>query len=68
MPFEGLLAEADIISIHCPLTNDTRHLFNTISFAKMKKGAMLINTSRGATIQTADAVTALKNGVLDILV
>ncbi len=58
--FDELLMASDIISIHCPLTPDTHHLFNSIAFAKMKKGAMLINTSRGAVINTAHAIVALK--------
>ncbi|MBC7507495.1 MAG: 2-hydroxyacid dehydrogenase, partial [Ferruginibacter sp.] len=58
--FDKLLQSSDIISIHCPFTPDTHHLFNSIAFAKMKTGVMLINTSRGAVIKTAHAVEALK--------
>ncbi|MEP7143987.1 MAG: 2-hydroxyacid dehydrogenase [Ferruginibacter sp.] len=58
--FDNLLQASDIISIHCPLTEKTHHLFNSIAFAKMKMGAMVINTSRGAVIKTSDAVEALK--------
>lgn len=65
--FEELLQTADIISIHCPLTPDTHHLFNSDAFAKMKKGMMLINTGRGAIINTSQAVTALKSGQLGYL-
>jgi D-lactate dehydrogenase len=65
--FDQLLQLSDIISIHCPLTPDTRHLFNSIAFAKMKTGAMLINTSRGAVIKTAHAVEALKRAQLGYL-
>jgi D-lactate dehydrogenase len=65
--FDKLLELSDIISIHCPLTPDTHHLFNSISFAKMKIGAMLINTSRGAVIKTAHAVEALKREQLGYL-
>lgn len=65
--FELLLAESDIISIHCPLTDDSRHLFNTLAFNMMQKGTMLINTSRGAIIKTVDAIEALKNGQLGFL-
>jgi D-lactate dehydrogenase len=50
-----------IISIHSPLTEQTHHLFNSIAFAKMKVGAMLINTSRGAVIKTLDAAEAVKS-------
>lgn len=66
-PFDELLQRADIISIHCPLTPDTHHLFNSDAFSKMKKGMMLINTGRGAIINTSDAVTALKNAQLGYL-
>ena len=66
-PFIELLEASDIISIHCPLTPDTHYLFNSVAFSKMKKGAMLINTGRGAIIKTSDAVEALKNGQLGYL-
>jgi D-lactate dehydrogenase len=59
--FESLLQDCDIISIHFPLTEQTHHLFNSNAFAKIKSGAMLINTSRGAVINTSDAAEALKN-------
>jgi len=58
--FDRLLQLSDIISIHCPLTADTRHLFDASAFAKMKVGAMLINTGRGAVLDTAQAVASLK--------
>ena len=59
--FNKLLSESDIISIHCPLTPKTNHLFDKKAFGKLKKGAMIINTSRGAIINTKDAISALKN-------
>ncbi len=65
--FDQLLQSSDIISIHCPLTADTHHLFNSIAFSKMKKGVMLINTSRGGIIKTSHAVEALKRGQLGYL-
>ena len=67
MAFDDLLQVSDIISIHCPLTADTQHLFNSIAFSKMKTGAMLINTSRGAVIKTTHAVEALKKAQLGYL-
>ncbi|MGA9326223.1 MAG: 2-hydroxyacid dehydrogenase, partial [Salegentibacter sp.] len=67
LSLEKLLQRADIISIHCPLVPQTRHLMNSSTFAQMKKGAMLINTSRGAVIDTQDAVEALKSGQLGYL-
>ena len=65
--FDQVLQASDIISIHCPLAPDTQHLFDSIAFAKMKTGAMLINTSRGAVIKTAHAVEALKRAQLGYL-
>jgi D-lactate dehydrogenase len=64
---DDLLQASDSISIHCPLTEQTRHLFNGIAFAKMKAGAMLINISRGAVINTSNAVEALKRQQLGYL-
>jgi D-lactate dehydrogenase len=58
--FDELLSESDIISIHCPLTPKTNHLFNKKTFDKIKKGVMIINTSRGAIINAEDAISALK--------
>ena len=61
------LQESDIISLHCPLNEQTHHLMNTDAFNKMKKGAMLINTGRGALIDTASVVEALKQEKLGYL-
>lgn len=63
----SLLAEADIISIHCPLTPQTRHLIDAEAIARMRTGAMLINTSRGAVIDTRAAIEGLKSGQLGSL-
>lgn len=65
--FEKLLALSDIISIHCPLTPNTRHIFDSTAFSKVKKGMMLINTSRGAIINTKDVIKSLKTGQLGYL-
>jgi D-lactate dehydrogenase len=59
--FDELLSESDIISIHCPLTPKTRHLFDKKAFDKIKKGMMIINTSRGEIINTEDAIEGLKS-------
>lgn len=67
MPFDEVLANSDIVSIHCPLTHETKHLFDSLAFEKMKSGAMLINTSRGAIINTSHAIVALKKGKLGYL-
>ncbi|RXG25465.1 2-hydroxyacid dehydrogenase [Leeuwenhoekiella marinoflava] len=64
---DELLQESDIISLHCPLNEQTHHLMNTDAFNKMKKGAMLINTGRGALIDTASVVEALKQEKLGYL-
>lgn len=64
---EEIFRRSDIISLHCPLTPETHHLINREGFSKMKKGVMLINTSRGAVINTHHAIEALKNGKLGYL-
>jgi len=64
---EQLLAEADIISLHLPLSASTRHLINKTTLYQMKDGVMLINTSRGAIVKTVDAITALAKGKLGYL-
>ena len=62
--FAELCTKSDIISIHCPLNKETRHLFNSHSFSLVKKGVFLINTARGPIIDTADLITALTNGTI----
>jgi D-lactate dehydrogenase len=57
---DALLPECDYISLHCPLTEGTRHIINRESIAKMKKGVMLVNTSRGGLVDTAALVHGLK--------
>jgi len=57
---DDVLAQSDIISLHCPLVPETQHLINKKAFSKMKKDVMVINTSRGAVIDTANAIEALK--------
>ncbi len=59
--FDELLAVSDYVSVHVPLMPETRHLFNAATFAKMKKTAYLINTSRGPVIDEAALVTALRD-------
>jgi glycerate dehydrogenase len=60
--FEDLLAESDVISLHCPLTEETKGIVNSTSIAKMKDGVLLINTSRGPLIVEADLAQALVSG------
>ncbi|GEL44176.1 lactate dehydrogenase [Methylorubrum extorquens] len=59
-----LLAEADIVSLHCPLTPDTHHMIDRAALARMKRGVMLINTGRGALVDTAALIEGLKSGVI----
>lgn len=61
---EELLAESDIVSIHVPLTEETRHLINGKNLAKMKKGAILVNTARGPVVDETEVVEALRAGYL----
>jgi Lactate dehydrogenase and related dehydrogenases len=66
-PLEQVLRISDIISLHCPLTPETNHLVNKDTLSMMKKGVMLINTSRGKLIDTDAAIEALKEGRLGYL-
>ena len=72
VPFETLLSEADYVSIHVPLTPETRHLFGEHTFRLMKPDAVLVNTSRGGVVDTDALVRALREGwiagaALDVL-
>ncbi|CAN8099819.1 unnamed protein product [Discula destructiva] len=58
---DSLLAASDIISLHCPLTAETKHIINATTLQKMKPHALLINTSRGALIDTTSVIQALKD-------
>lgn len=58
---DDLLAEADVISLHCPLTEDTRNLIDQAALARMRPGAILINTARGALIDAEALVQALRS-------
>ena len=62
-----LLADSDIISLHCPLTESSHHLIDARSLQQMKSGVMLINTGRGALIDTPALIGALKSGQLGYL-
>ncbi|AMP99290.1 D-lactate dehydrogenase [Pedobacter cryoconitis] len=64
---DTLMTTADMISIHCPLNDHTHHLINQNRFEQMKRGVMLINTSRGAILDTHAAIEALKQGKLGYL-
>lgn len=67
LPFEEVLQQSEIVSLHCPLNDDTHHIMNKTTFSKMKKGAMLINTSRGGLVDTKAVIKALKKGRLGYL-
>jgi glycerate dehydrogenase len=60
--FDTLLTEADAISLHCPLNDDTRGLFGEAQFARMKRDAILVNTARGGLVDSAALVAALRSG------
>jgi len=62
LPLEELLRQSDIVSLHCPLTHETRGLINTTRLQQMKPNAILVNTSRGAVVKTEDLVQALRDG------
>ena len=61
---EALLATADVLSLHCPLTDSTRHLINADTLAKMKSSAILINTGRGPLVDDQAVADALADGRL----
>jgi D-lactate dehydrogenase len=67
VPLAELLAGSDIVSLHCPLTPATRHLIDANALATLKRGAMLVNTSRGAVVDTRATIAALKEGRLGAL-
>ena len=62
--FEALLERSDVISLHCPLTEETHHLINETAMIRMKQGAILLNTARGPVIDEKKLVKYLQNGKL----
>jgi D-lactate dehydrogenase len=64
VPFTELLSRSDVVALHCPLTPETLYLIDGAALARMRAGALLINTSRGAVIDTRAAIDALKSGHL----
>ena len=62
--FDELLEQSDILTIHCPLTPQTRHLLGAVELLRMKRGALLINTARGPIVDEAALVAALESGHL----
>lgn len=64
LPIQDLLACSDVVSLHCPLTDANRHILDAAALAGVKRGCILVNTSRGGLIDTEAAVQALKTGQL----
>jgi D-lactate dehydrogenase len=64
---DDLLAQSDIITLHCPLTPQNKHMIDAAAIEKMKTGVMLINTSRGALLDTIAVIRALKSGKIGSL-
>ena len=64
IPVDELLACSDVVSLHCPLTDETRHIVDAAALARAKRGAILVNTSRGGLVDTEAATEALKTGQL----
>ena len=62
VPFDELVARADVISLHCPLVPENRELFSTEQFRRMKSDAIFINTARGGLVDSAALVAALRRG------
>ena len=62
--FTEMLRQSDVVTLHCPLNEDTRHMFGRVEFEMMKRSALLINTARGALIRDNDLIEALKNGLI----
>ncbi len=67
VPLDELLRHSDIISLHCPLLPATQHIIDARAIASMKTGVMLINTSRGALIDTRAVIDGLKSGRIGYL-
>ncbi len=64
LPFEDALTRADVLSLHCPLSNETRGLIGPGEISRMKPGALLVNTARGGLVDEAALVEALRSGHL----
>jgi glyoxylate reductase len=64
MPLDRLLSTSDVVTLHCPLTADTRHLINQTTLARMKRTAYLVNAARGPVVDEAALVWALENHLI----
>ncbi|MEO6357621.1 MAG: 2-hydroxyacid dehydrogenase [Ferruginibacter sp.] len=67
LPLIDIFQQADIVSLHCPLTEQTRHIIDATSIGMMKQGVMLINTSRGGLVDTPAAIEGLRTGRIGYL-
>lgn len=67
VPLETLWTESDVISLHCPLVPETRHLVDAAALARMRPGVTLVNTGRGALVDTRAVIAALKRGHVGLL-
>lgn len=67
LPLVDIFKQADIISLHCPLNEQTKHIINEQTIGMLKEGVMIINTSRGALVDTAAAIIGLKTGRIGYL-
>jgi len=66
-PVEEVIAAADVLTLNCPLTDETHHLIDGESIATMKRGAMVVNTGRGALIDSVAAIDGIKSGRIGAL-
>jgi glyoxylate reductase len=64
MPLDRLFSTSDVVTLHCPLTSETRHLINQTTLARMKRSAYLVNASRGPVVDEAALVWALENHLI----
>lgn len=64
MPLDRLLSTSDVVTLHCPLTTETRHLINQTTLARMKRSAYLVNASRGPVVDEAALVWGLENHLI----
>ncbi|HEY1066392.1 MAG TPA: 2-hydroxyacid dehydrogenase, partial [Pirellulales bacterium] len=67
VPLDELFAQSDIITLHCPLNAQTKHLINRETVSRMKRGVMIVNTSRGGLVDTRAATAGLKSGQIGYL-
>ena len=61
---DELLKQSDLISLHCPLTDENKHLINKDSIAKMKRGVIFVNTARGGLVNSQDLIDGIRSGII----